>query len=335
MPQPKILSRRLPRYFADNRPSPHAMLGLLYTVIGAGATDLTEHPPLEGGELEGEIDPPRKPRTRRTIFTYLLGRRIIAAQPQPTPESTDALPMSVSPLLQIPAELRLLVFKNFFDDVFHRCDIISDFGGKLNDLYVTEPPARLEPWTSILLINRLLHDEAEEVLWRHSRLTLDVDHHYKYPIRPSPILHLSAYAYSTLKYLSLELKVDETLRFSYIKTEYSGFIGRYLSRTSGTWRFSELARQLTNLKHATFRILDRYPGIPKVNSRYRTRVIDVLLSIIGSFTAEDITVVTYNNDALHDALLERLKYRVRVRKFRKGIYSKDGDEGPLDRYAFI
>jgi hypothetical protein len=95
---------------------------------------------------------------------------------------------------------------------------------------------------------------------------------------------------------------------------------------STTWRFTELGRQLTNLKHATFRVIHVYPGIPKEYTRYKRQVIDAILSIIGSIPAEDITVVAViDDDKMFKALLKNVQDRLRQQavsiKFKYGVES--------------
>jgi len=177
---------------------------------------------------------------------------------------------------------------------------------------------RLERWMvvrpvttrSILLVNRIIHNEAEEVLWTKAKLTLEVLHHYTYDVRTSPRVTLSPYAYSRLRYLTLELKVNEKPKNTCgcIGADDNTIIGRKYCRTCGTWEFYGLGRQLTNLKHVTFNIADGYPGIPAIDTWRRYEAIGCILGIIGSFPVEDKLVVVYGNDSLYEDLCNCLAY---------------------------
>lgn len=242
--------------------------------------------------------------------------------PRPT-ENTDARPELGSPLLQLPVELRLMIFERYFDGIFEQCGIVSDHEAKLNNIVITERSARrAKPVTSILLVNRQMHDEAEDTLWKNARLTLDVKGHYKNGYTPS-LLHLSHYAYSNLRYLSVVLYVDRRYRFNLINSEYICLGGEFREKRT-TWRFTERVRRFTNLKHATFRVIEIHPGIPIVYTKYKRQVIDAILSILRSTPAEDITVVAViDDDEVFKALLRDVKNRLTQQaesaKFKYGV----------------
>jgi hypothetical protein len=109
---------------------------------------------------------------------------------------------------------------------------------------------------SILFVNRLIHDEAEEALCKGANITLNEVHHSWEPLG-HPVLHLSQYAYSAIRHLKLILSAPAESQFH--KSTKPG------RPQHGTWRFLDLALRLKNLKSATFQIY----GVPEFCTRNR------------------------------------------------------------------
>jgi hypothetical protein len=210
------------------------------------------------------------------------------------------------PILRLPAELRLKILKGIFHDAFY-----STFG--VAHLVIAGLPwqaTHKPPVRALFLINKLLHDEAEEALWKNFEIVLDVYDHYKYPLRASTFLGLSPYAYSVMQNLNLVLYVSQDNRFDSIKTSYNVIIGNVLSAAQATWRFDSVARQLTHLQLITFTIFSGTNLIP--GGTFQKRALKALAGIIGSFSATRMVILVGNAPAV-EGLKRECLYRTRTR----------------------
>ena len=164
------------------------------------------------------------------------------------PEKHSAKPQTS--LLDLPTELRLDIFERFMRDT-----LIATHN--IDHIFFQEAPKKTfarPPLLAIFLVNKVLHREAEEALWKCFPSRLVVYDHYKYPVKENAFLQLSTFAYSAIRTLSIFLDAEQNnATFRHIKSSREVQLGsKGALLPSGTWRFENVVPKLTGLKSVYF-----------------------------------------------------------------------------------
>ncbi|KAF2114901.1 hypothetical protein BDV96DRAFT_687665 [Lophiotrema nucula] len=191
-------------------------------------------------------------------------------------------PAKPTPILNLPPELRLqillIIISEAFYDTFDRvCLLIEDIKRPL----CKRPPAYI---LSLLLINRVFHDEAETALWKNFPLVI---HSYwletsDLPRAVRPLLQLSSYACSNLLRLEIPLHLNADNLWGYDLPPY---------QNCGLFQVKRLAARLTSLLEVTFLIIvddkDLMP-IPTAKRSDIEQTCSVLEDVVTRFSAEKV-----------------------------------------------
>lgn len=213
--------------------------------------------------------------------------------------------VDLPPLLRLPQELRDQILREVIDSE------LSAYEGGVRVLsfnHITQDqPSSLKPkLLNIFLINKLLHDEAEEVLWKHHPISLQAWSHFRFPLRQSHILNLSAYAYANIRTLWMPLYVSSRNGFSAIKVGYNNIIGNTVSSNS-TWQYETLALKLTNLRTLFVNVHESKDM--RREGGFRGRCLEAIVSMLGLFIADRILICCESEDTIFD-LRMAARYRI-------------------------
>lgn len=206
------------------------------------------------------------------------------------------------PLLRLSPEIRLEIFRTTFREI-----LIAVYGLPkilLKDVDIPWIPSIKPPVRGLLLVNKLIHAEAEEALWKNFTVIVHAFEQYKYPHRPSPFLGLGAYAYGVIRRVDLPLHVERDSNFTSVKIYCNGAPG---SAKTGTWKFENVIRKLTALQHANILIF----GCPDLVSskRFRKQALGILSDMLAVLSAKTILVIV-DKEGLREDLEKEIRYRV-------------------------
>ncbi|KAF2262089.1 hypothetical protein CC78DRAFT_326909 [Lojkania enalia] len=225
-------------------------------------------------------------------FRYLKDRHYDATMYMDDVEDPKFAPKGPCYILNIPPELRVQIFRILFRNAF-----VETFGSSTH-LYIQETPWHTSGRPnvqSLFLINKLLHDEAEEALWKSVDVVLHSYWHYKFPYRFSASIfaldHLSTFAYASIRKIDIPINIQIDNNFAYIRNGYN--------------RFEKFARSLKGLRLATFHIVtlddtilaSHFTGLPShpklTNSMawVSLKAPKVIAGIVSLFEAEKVIVV--------------------------------------------
>lgn len=244
--------------------------------------------------------------SRLTTTATSTGNPFKSGDEQNDPSASTQLP----PLLRLPPDVRAQIFRHVIEselsDYGYNTRVIEFQEFTHNDNIEFSPKPNL---LNVFLVNKLLRDEAEKALWRNYTLSLQAWNHYKYPLRESSILNLSPYAYANIKSLWIPLYVSRLNNFHAVKVSYNNIIGTSASRSS-TWHYEDLAHQLVSLR--TLYITVHESKDMRLESGFRGRCIETIVSMLGMFIANTIFICCESEETVSDL---RVAARYRIEDF--------------------